>query len=177
MKPFSNLFCVLHLHSEGFTFWTLSLGGRVGHPEAGSDWVCRPMCRDLQWRQQAQTLHSYCHDWLPCAGAAGELPRDEELTLCLGFCLCKVLSLKQSVGPDGKPYWFGQTWNWIFHTLAGNSAVHLTYADRDKDFCLESSLLSVYVFRMSPQQGWTPTLGASCGMPYWVSFKMAELWC
>lgn len=48
------------------------------------------------------------------------------------------------------------------------------YADRDKDLvsvhmdlCSESQVycLCVCVFRMSPRQGWTPTLDASCGMP------------
>lgn len=55
------------------------VGGRVGHPEAGPDRVCRLLCRDLQWRQQTETLHSYSNDWLPSAGAAGELANDEEL--------------------------------------------------------------------------------------------------
>lgn len=55
------------------------VGGRVGHPEAGSDRIRRPLRRDLQRRQQAQTLHSHCNDWLPGAGAACELANDEEL--------------------------------------------------------------------------------------------------
>lgn len=44
----------------------------MGHPEVGSERVRRLLCRDLQRRQQAQTLHGHRHDWLPRAGLAGE---------------------------------------------------------------------------------------------------------
>lgn len=60
-------------------FPLLPVGGGVEHPEARSDGVRRPLCRDVQRRQQAQTLHSYRNDWLPGAGAAGELANDEAL--------------------------------------------------------------------------------------------------
>lgn len=88
------------------------VGGRVGHPEAGSDRVRRPLCRDVQWRQQAQTLHSHRNDWLPSAGAAGELANGESAQAhCLGFwVLCRDLSMKWSMDPDGKPYGFSQAW-------------------------------------------------------------------
>lgn len=118
-------------------------GGGVGHSEAGSDRVCRPLCRDLQWRQQAQTLHSYCNDWLPCPCAAGELADDIELTYCLSFwVLCRDLSTKWSMDPDGRPYGFSQAWPQMFFRTgrqlcasieSGMNLRSLPYADADKD--------------------------------------------
>jgi len=87
-------------------------GGRVGHPEAGSDRIRRVLRRNLQWRQQAQTLHSYRNDWLPSTGAAGELANGNTLlNLLFGFrVLCRDSSTKWSMDPDGKPYGFSQAW-------------------------------------------------------------------
>ena len=47
-------------------------GGGVGGPEARSDGVRGLLCRDLQRRQQAETLHGHSDDRLPGTGAAGE---------------------------------------------------------------------------------------------------------
>lgn len=168
-------------------FPLLPLGGRVGHPEAGSDGVCRPLCRDLQRRQQAQTLHSYRNDWLPGPGAAGELANDEELMSPLfefsGFMQGFINEMV-----------YGSRWEaiWVQSSLASNVlyigrqllssiqiGIHLRslpYADRDKDLVsvhmeLCAQIVKFFVcsclcvFRMSQRQGWTPTLDASCGMP------------
>lgn len=159
----------------------------MGHPEAGSDRVCWPLCRDLQWRQQAQTLHSYRNDWLPGTGAAGELANDGELMSPLfGFLGFMQGFINEMV--------YGSRWEaiWVQSGLASNvlyigrqlrSSIQiginlrsLPYADKDKDLVsvhmelcaqrIESVVCScLCVFRMSPRRGWTPTLGASCGMP------------
>lgn len=120
------------------------VGGRVGHSEAGSDRVCQPLCRDLQWRQQTETLHCHRNDWLPNAGAAGELANDEELMSPLfGF-----LGVMQGF-INGMVY--GSRWEaiWVQSSLASNvlyigrqqcnsiqmgiNLRSLPYADRDKD--------------------------------------------
>lgn len=126
------------------------VGGRVGHPEAGSDRVRRPLCRDLQRRQQAKTLHSYRNDWLPSAGAAGELTNDGELMSPL-FGLLGFMQgfINEMV--------YGSRWEaiWVQSSLASNvlyigrqlrSSIQiginlrsLPYADRNKD------LVSVHV--------------------------------
>lgn len=101
----------------------------MGHPEAGPDRVRQLPCRDIQWRQQAQTLHSHRNDRLPGAGAACESASDDELNLCLGFwVLCGDLSMKWLMDPDGKPYVFSQAWPEMAHTLAGDHAARLTLA-------------------------------------------------
>lgn len=128
----------------------------MGHSEAGSDRVCRPLCRDLQWRQQAQTLHSYSNDWLPCAGAAGELANDEEFTHCLGFGAFMQGFINEMV--------YGSRWEaiWVQSSLALNvshigrllcssieTGINLRswpYADRDKD------LVSVHMDLCSESQ-------------------------
>lgn len=163
------------------------IGGRVGHPEAGSGRVRRPLCRDLQWRQQAQTLHSYCNDWLPSTGAVGELANDWELMSPLfGFLGFVQGFINEMVD--------GSRWEaiWVQSSLASNvlyigrqlrSSIQtginlrsLPYADKDKDLvsvhmelCAQRVKLFVClwlcVFRTSPRQGWTRTLDASCGMP------------
>lgn len=107
------------------------VGGRVGHPEAGSDRVCRPLCWDLQRRQQAQTLHSYCNDWLPRSGAAGELANEDMLMSPLFgifWVSYRDLSMKCSMDPDGKPYGFSQAWPRMFYTLAGDCTVQFKLA-------------------------------------------------
>lgn len=164
------------------------VGGRVGHSEAGSDGVRWLLCRDLQWRQQAQTLHSYCNDWLPSSGAAGELTNEDE-TMSPLFGLLGFMQgfINEMV--------YGSRWEaiWVQSSLASNvlyigrqlhSSIQiginlrsLPYADRDKDLvsvhmelCAQRVKfvvfsVAVFVLRTSPRQAWTPTLDASCGMP------------
>ena len=122
----------------------------MGHPETGSDRVRRPLCRDLQRRQQAKALHSHRNDWLPGAGAAGELTNDGELTSPL-FGLLGFMQgfINEMV--------YGSRWEaiWVQSSLASNvsyigrkprSSIQtginrrsLPYADRNKD------LVSVHV--------------------------------
>lgn len=106
----------------------LPVGGRVGHPEAGFDRVRQPLCSDLQRRQQAQTLHGHRHDWLPSAGSAGESANDEEPIVRGFWVLCRDLSMKWSMDPDGKPYGLSGAWPVMFHTLAGRGAVQFKLA-------------------------------------------------
>lgn len=173
--------------SSKCTFPLHPVGGRVGHPEAGSDRVRRPLCRDLQWRQQAQTLHSHRNDWLSGAGAAGELSNGGELTSPLfGFLGFMQGFINEMV--------YGSRWEaiWVRSSLASNvlyigrqlsspiqigiNLRSLPYADRDKDLvsvhmelCAQRVKFAVClwlcVFRTSPRRGWTPTPDASCGMP------------
>lgn len=49
------------------------VGGRVGHSEVGPGRIRLSLHRNVQRRQQTQTLHCHRDDWLPTAGAAGEL--------------------------------------------------------------------------------------------------------
>ncbi len=121
------------------------VGGRVGYPEAGSHRVRRPLCRDVQWRQQAQTLHSHRTDWLPGAGAAGKSANDggELPSPLFGFLGFMQGFINEMV--------YGSRWEaiWVQSSLAVNvlyigrrlcSSIQiginlrsLPYADRDKD--------------------------------------------
>lgn len=113
----------------------------MGHPEAGSDGVRGPLRRDLQRRQQEETLHSDRDDRVPGAGAAGERAH------CLGFWDgCKHLSMKWTTDPDGEPYGFSHASNVLYIGRELYSPIKmdinqrcLPYADRDKD------LVSVYM--------------------------------
>lgn len=157
----------------------------MGHQEAGPDGVRRLLCRDLQRRQQAQTLHSHRDDWLPSSGAAGELANDGQITSPLfGFLGFMQGFINEMV--------YGSRWEaiWVQSSLASNvlyigrqlrSSIQiginlrsLPYAGGDKDLvsvhmevCDQGRVcrLFVCVSRMSPRRGWTPTHDASCGTP------------
>lgn len=161
------------------------VGGRVGHSEARSDRICQSLCRDLQWRQQTQTLHCHRNDWLPTTGVAGELANDEELMSPLfGFLGFMQGFINEMV--------YGSRWEaiWVQSSLASNvlyvgrqqcnsiqmgiNLRSLPYADRDKDLvsvhmdlCSDSQVycLLLCVFRTSLRRGWTHTLDVFCGMP------------
>lgn len=116
----------------------------MGHPEAGFDRICRPLCWDLQRRQQAQALHCHRHDWLSCAGAAGKLANNDELMSTLFGCLGFMQGFINEMV-------YGSRWEaiWVQSGLASNvlyigkklcSSIQaginlrsLPYADRDED--------------------------------------------
>lgn len=50
----------------------IALGRRVGDSEAGPGEVRRKVCWQLQWRQQAQALHSHGSDRRASCGVPGE---------------------------------------------------------------------------------------------------------
>ena len=50
-----------------------SKGGRVGDPEIGAGQIFQQVRRNLQRREQAQTLHSHRPDRLPSSNFPGEI--------------------------------------------------------------------------------------------------------
>jgi len=48
-----------------------SVGGRMGRSEAGSVWICRKLCWDIQRGQQEEAVYCYCYDWLSSFSAPG----------------------------------------------------------------------------------------------------------
>lgn len=91
----STLYIIIIIIIHSFTFLrqlsSLCAGRRVGHPEAGSVRGCRPHCWHLQWREQEETLHSHCHDRLPCASAAGKANICLDLRLRRGVTVLRAL--------------------------------------------------------------------------------------
>lgn len=48
-------------------------GGRMGDSEVGAGQIFQQVSRDLQWRQQTQTVYSHRSDWLSSCDFPGKI--------------------------------------------------------------------------------------------------------
>lgn len=90
------------------------------------------MCWDIQWRQQEEALHCHCHDWLPCAGVAGEFGDGDHSYMSMDACFCMhvndcctaVCKDEPTTGMDPLSRRF--LWNSIMSVIQDGRAVVLT---------------------------------------------------